>query len=167
MPHGRRCSAFCQDRLPFSVSHHFGGAPAVCVRTDGGFHAVQEVQEDGGNLWRNYPKSGAAFRFRKQKKENKERMPHSNNRKLKHPLFMQSIHEWTARVDPQRELRKHTPVSLLTRDREKDLLLRPVPTFPGKLPVAGFRPDRCLRTGLTLTASATRGFAPHSIYIST
>ena len=26
-------------------------------------------------------------------------------RKLKHPLFMQSIHEWTARVNPQYELR--------------------------------------------------------------
>ena len=36
-----------------------------------------------------------------QETEINERMPHSNNRKLKHPLFMQSIHEWTARVNPQ------------------------------------------------------------------
>ncbi len=35
------------------------------------------------------------------KEEINERMPNSQKRKLKHPLFMQSIHEWTARVNPQ------------------------------------------------------------------
>ena len=33
-------------------------------------------------------------------------------------------------------------VSLLTRVRETDDLLRPVPTFPGSIPVAGFRPGK-------------------------
>ena len=33
-------------------------------------------------------------------------------------------------------------VSLLTRIMETDHLLRPVPTFPGSIPVAGFRPGK-------------------------
>lgn len=43
-----------------------------------------------------------------QETNKNERMPHSKQRELKHPLFMQSIHEWTARVNPQQSCGTYT-----------------------------------------------------------
>ena len=56
-------------------------------------YAVQEVQEDGGNLWRNYPKKRSRIPLLETKLGSDKKRMLKSIRTLMHPLFMRSIHE--------------------------------------------------------------------------